>query len=121
MMPRGNPQYMKPNKEGVRTKEERIALARKAGIASGKARRDKTKLKDCLEILLKRKFDFNGDGNKMTGAEALTIKLFEKALSGDSRAWEILRDTAGQKPAEKVEQTNTNIEIDLGDLESECE
>jgi hypothetical protein len=39
----------------------------------------------------------------MSGAEAIAIKQFEKALKGDTRAFEIVRDTAGQKPVEKIQ------------------
>ena len=61
------------------------------------------------------------DGSKVTGAEALAVNLFYKALSeGDTakaaKAFEVIRDTAGQKPVERVEQMNTNITIDFEDL-----
>lgn len=85
------------------------------GKASAKARRDKKLLKDCLEILLAQKIETK-DGKKITGAEATSAALFKKALSGDTKAFELLRDTVGQKPVEKIEQTNTNITVDFGDL-----
>ena len=56
------------------------------------------------------------NGNKITGAEALSVEVFQKALAGDMKAWELLRDTAGQKPVDKIEQTNTNIVVDFGDM-----
>ena len=114
-MPRGNPQNLKSFAD--RSTEELREIQRRGGINSGKARRDKTKLKDCLEVLLKNKIEI--DGKKQTGAEALTVELFRKALDGDTKAWELLRDTVGQKPIEKVEQTSTNIEIDLSDLDED--
>lgn len=87
---------------GVRfTKENASEMGRKAGIASGKARRNKALLKDCLEILLERKIETK-DGKKITGAEATSTALFKRALAGDTRAFEVIRDTAGQKPVEKV-------------------
>lgn len=113
-MPRGNPQNLKSL--GDRTIEERREIARRAGIASGKARRDKTKLKDCLETLLERKIIDDDSGKKITGAEAMTIALFRRALAGDDKAWELFRDTVGQKLPDKVEQTNTNIVIDFGEI-----
>ena len=33
--------------------------------------------------------------------------IFDKALSGDTKAWELIRDTLGEKPTEKIEQINT--------------
>ena len=116
-MPRGNPQNLTPL--SARTIEERKEIARRAGIASGKARRDKTKLKDCLETLLERKIVDDESGKKITGAEAMTVSLFKRALAGDDKAWELFRDTVGQKLPDKVEQTNTNITIDFGDIEDD--
>ena len=52
-MPRGNPQNL--TSLGDRTIEERQKIARKAGQASGKARRNKAMLRDCLEILMEKK------------------------------------------------------------------
>ena len=104
-----------------RTKEEAKAISRKGGINSGKARRNKAKLRDCLEILLEKKYVDAETGKKLTGAELLSVDLFEKALAEvdtakKAKAFEVLRDTSGQKPVDKVEQTNTNITIDFGDL-----
>ena len=73
---------------------------KKGGQNSGKARRDKKILKDCLEILMEKKT--NIDGVNMTGFEALALSAFEKALSGDVKAMTFVRDTLGQKPVEKV-------------------
>lgn len=114
-MPRGNPQNMIPLNQ--RSEEEKRKIQHNAGIASGKSRRNKKLLKDCLEILLEKKID-TGD-SKITGAEALSIELFQEALNGNTKAWELLRDTAGQKPADKIEQTNTNITIDFGDIDED--
>lgn len=74
--------------------------------AKGYAKRMENKarkkaLKECLEILLERDIKAN-NGETMTGAEAISAKLFEQALKGDKKAFEIVRDTAGQKPADKV-------------------
>ena len=56
-------------------------------------------------------------GGVKSGAEAIAIAQFQKALRGDTKAFVALRDTAGQKPVEKVEQLNTNIVVDLSDLD----
>ena len=102
----------------MRSKDEVKAIASKGGINSGKARRNKAMLRDCLQILMEKKM-IDENGKKITGAEALSIEVFQKALAGDMKAWELLRDTAGQKPADKVEQTNTNITIDFGELDDD--
>ena len=119
-MPRGNPQNLIPVTE--RTKEEAKKISSNGGKKSGKVRRNKAMLKDCINILMEQKTLDPKTGKKVTGAEQLAVNLWLKALSeGDTakaaKAFEVLRDTSGQKPADKVEQTNTNIVIDFGDLE----
>lgn len=74
----------------------------KGGKASGEARRRKRDLKRAMDILLEKNFT-DKKGTEMSGAEAIAIKQFEKALKGDSRAFEIVRDTAGQKPIERIQ------------------
>ena len=88
-----------PNED--RTPEERRANARKAGIASGVARRKKRDLREaCLAILETEITTKSGD--KMTGSEAMVAKLFQQAMKGNIKAFIALRDTAGQKPVEKL-------------------
>ncbi len=106
----------------MRSEEEQKAMRRKGGINSGKARRNKAMLKDCLNILMEKKYYDEKTGKKLTGAELLSVDLFTKALeetdvSKKAKAFEVIRDTSGQKPIDKVEQTNANIVIDFGDLE----
>ena len=92
------------------TKENAAEMGRRAGIASGKAKRNKKLLKDCLEILLETKIETK-DGKKITGAEATTAALFKKALAGDTRAFELLRDTVGQKPVDKIMITEVDQSV----------
>lgn len=84
-----------------RTEKEQREIARQGGIASGEARRAKKELRLALEALLEKEYD-NNKGGKVSGAELLAYKQFDKALKGDTRAFEVVRDTAGQKPIEKV-------------------
>jgi hypothetical protein len=99
-MPRGNPQNLKSNRE--RTEENVREITRKGGIASGKARRDKKNLRLALETLLEKRAVDPDTGRKMTGAELITLKLYEQAVQGNVKAFEVLRDSIGQKPIEKV-------------------
>lgn len=88
------------------TAEEARERGRKGGIASGKARQENKQIRKCLEILLEMEIT-DKSGKKMTGAEAVAAHLFsatlkEKDGSKLARLIEVLRDTAGQKPVEKV-------------------
>lgn len=81
--------------------EEAVINGAKGGLASGEARRRKRDLRQALEMLLEKEYQ-DKNGNKLTGTEAITAKLFEQAMKGNIRAFETLRDTVGQKPIEKV-------------------
>ena len=88
-----------PNSE--RSPKEVRENGRKGGIASGVARRRKRDLREaCLAILDTEITTKTGD--KMTGSEAMVAKLFQQAINGNIKAFEVLRDTAGQKPVDKV-------------------
>ena len=71
------------------------------GKASAEARRKKRDLRLAIEALLEKDYT-SKNGETVSGAEAIAIKQFEKAMKGDTKAFEVLRDTAGQKPIEKV-------------------
>ena len=85
----------------VPTSSEARRNGKKGGIASGEARRAKKSLREAMQILMEA--DLTGkDGKTMTGTEAMAAKAFQAALKGDWKAWELVRDTAGQKPVERV-------------------
>jgi hypothetical protein len=53
-----------------------------------------------MEALLEKRYKTNM--GELSGAEAISLKQMEKALKGDPKAFELVRDSAGQKPIEKV-------------------
>lgn len=96
------------------TPSERREIARKAGIASGKARRERRDMKKSLEILLNLSIKKGAviDPNdaetltdikskNLTVQEAILVAQIQKALKGDLKSAEFLRDTSGQKPVDK--------------------
>lgn len=92
-----------PNAEATQFKSGKQAVenGRKGGINSGIARREKKSLREAMQVLMDA--DLTGkDGKAMTGTEAMAAKAFQAALKGDWKAWELVRDTAGQKPVERV-------------------
>ena len=85
----------------LRSKEEVRKNSSKGGKASGEARRKKKALKECFDALLDKNYK-GKDGKVISGSETLALAVFQKAQRGDLKAFEIVRDTAGQKPIEKV-------------------
>lgn len=82
-------------------REEAAKNGHAGGIASGEARRRKRDIRLALEALLEKEYK-GKDGKFVSGAEAIAIKQMEKALKGDTKAFEVVRDTVGQKPTEKI-------------------
>lgn len=103
-----NEQNLKPNSK--RSPKEVRENGAKGGIASGEARRKKRDLKLAIQALLEADIKDKKTGDVMSGAEALAVAQFRKAMRGDTKAFEVLRDTSGQKPVEKVEQVNIDGE-----------
>ena len=115
-----NEENLKP----VRSKSEARSRGKKGGIASGIARREKKTMREMASILLSMPLDektvdelekipgFNGiKGKNITVQDAILVAQAQKALKGDKGAAEFLRDTAGEKPSDKLE-VNNRIDID---------
>lgn len=96
-------------------REEAMKNGSKGGKASGEARRRKRDLRLALEALLEKEFK-GDDGELLSGAELLALKQFKKGIEGDTKAFEVIRDTAGQKPVEKVEVGKIDKEQSLQEL-----
>lgn len=92
----GNPQYLI-----VPTSEQARINGSKGGKASAKSKKDRKSLKLALEILLDKDF-IDDELGRVNGAELIAMKQFERAIKGDTKAFETVRDTAGQKPVDKV-------------------
>ena len=75
--------------------------ASKGGKRSAEVRRAKKDLRQALEMLLERDYS-DKNGNVLSGAEALSAKLFEQAMKGNVKAFETIRGTVGQDPVQKV-------------------
>lgn len=110
-----NEQNLKPSEYKLSQEE-----AKKGGINSGKARRQKKLFREMLESILSEEGGvLNGEKvtrKQMVSAKAVQMLLNPKTADKDFlKAFEIVRDTIGEKPVEQVEQLNTDIVINLGD------
>lgn len=84
----------------IASPEEAREYGRRGGKASAESRRKKKLLRECLQELMQMEYD-TVQGKKL-GSEMLSAMLMKKAMSGDIKAFEVLRDTAGEKPVDKV-------------------
>lgn len=74
---------------------------RAGGIASGIARRKKKDFREACIALLEAETTDEA-GNIVTGYDIVINSMFVQAKLGNVKAFEALRDTAGQKPVDKV-------------------
>jgi hypothetical protein len=95
------------------TSEQRRENGRKGGQASGRTRRAKKEMKELINEILDMnirdgktetfKNIADSKGKNINVTQALVLAQVKKALNGDTRALEFLRDTAGLKPINKQE------------------
>ena len=89
-----------------RTPEERKEIARKGAEATNKLLKERKTLKEELLLLL----------SQDNFQERISLALLEKATTGDTKAYEVIRDTVGEKPTDKIEAdvgiTNINVKLD---------
>ena len=74
---------------------EAVIAGRKGGKASGQSRRQFASFREAFK-----------DSMTDEDRERIFQALKKKAMEGDVRAAEFLRDTMGEKPTDKVEQTS---------------
>lgn len=103
------------------TSDELRNRAKKGGKASGKKRRDRREQKEIILDVLSMPLAEGSieaiqtlsaaEGANLSVNQAIVIQQVRKALDGDTKAAEYLRDTAGQKYVEKLD-INTSVNID---------
>lgn len=100
------------NEQNLRPGEHKLTVEeqKRGGIKSGEVRRYKRDLRKVMEMLLEKEYTDKQSGTTKSGAELIAFKQFQKAIEGDTKAFEVVRDTAGQKPVEKVEQMNVDAD-----------
>lgn len=90
------------------TQEERTESARRAGKARQKKARDQRTLKEIVLALMEEEAS-KEDVARLNLPEGvskglvMTAAVLKKAMEGDNKAYEILRDTAGQMPTKEVQ------------------
>ena len=96
------------NLNPIRTEKEARELGRKGGIASGEARRAKKTMKEMLDYLLDKEIENSKTGEMVTCREAMLSAMVKKAIEGNIKACQFVRDTSGEAPVTKTELTGKN-------------
>lgn len=93
-----NPQNLKPQAHKLTVEE-----ASKGGRKSAKNRKDRKTFREGLLLLLNEPLkDKSGVATDKTTQDAVIAGLVKRAISGDVRAAEFIRDTIGEKPVQDV-------------------
>ena len=91
----GNMDNLIPNSR--RSPEEVRENGRKGGIKSGETRRKRKTLREELLALL--------ETDKYQ--EKISLSLIKQAVAGNTKAFEVIRDSIGEKPNDKLELEQT--------------
>lgn len=114
-MPIGENPNSKKNLKPVTNTEEAKERGRLGGLASQKTRKKRKQLKELALAILNNGIQDDAQIERIreqlpelnrqdvTWGLALLLKQFEKAKDGDPKAFELLRDSSGQKPVEQQE------------------
>lgn len=101
------------------TEEEKKANGSKGGLIAAENRNRKKLLKEIVQMVLEQRPDkYISDTitkifpdipkTEINNKLALISVVYQKALNGDMKAFEILRDTGGEKPGEKMDISNSD-------------
>jgi hypothetical protein len=98
---------LKPYQTDKRTPEERKEIARKGAEATNRLKKQRKTLREELLALL-------AEGDRQS---KISLALLDKARKGDTKAYEVIRDTIGEKQADKLE-TDNKIEVNIKVIDS---
>ena len=113
----------------MRSREEIREIGRKGGLAYGENKKRERDMQECMKALLSLSMSKKKASEELeeykelisdnpTIMEVLGLVQVREAMQGSSKAFEVLRDTAGYKPTERVETDLTISDADKTLLET---
>ena len=103
--------------------EEAQRIGRKGGKESAKKKQEAKKFKELCDEFLNKQLsqkefkehlkELGLDSEDMTNKMAMVIGMWEASISGNTKAFELIQNTIGEKPQETL---NLNINKKLEDL-----
>ena len=89
---------------------------RKGGIKSGEVRRAKRTMKEMLSYLLEKEV-INKKGEKASTLEAISVSMIKQAMNGNVKAFEVIRDTIGEKFADTIVNINQAVQVNKKEID----
>ena len=90
---------LKNLEKGTPFTKDDVELARKANEKSHEVKREKKALREELILLL----------SQGKTQEKMSLAIIEEAIKGNVKAFEVIRDTIGEKPKDIVENINPPV------------
>lgn len=97
-------------------REDAQKIRSKGGYARAAKIKERKTMKAMLEMLLEKEIT-NAKGEKATTQEAITVSLIKQALQGNVKAFEIIRDTMGEKPDAPIININQAVQVNKKDID----
>lgn len=101
------------------TPSQRRKNASKAGKASAKKRQQNKTFKEIInkfldgqvsdERLKQQMIEFGFADKEVSNKSCAVFALWEEAIKGNTKAFELLRDTIGEKPIEQIQNINPPV------------
>ena len=87
-----------PNNEATqfRAGEKQVEIARKGGIASGEARRQKATMKKVLQDMLEEVAQIENNGQKLTYKQLATLGVIKGAIEGNATNYKTILEVIGE-------------------------
>lgn len=118
-MPRGtHPNSLANLKKGKATQfgANGDSTAKEAGEKSAEKRAERKTLREGLLLLLSEELKKDGQPTGKITQDAIIAGLVKRAVAGDTRAFEIIRDTIGEKPVERIANVTPDPDV-IADVE----
>lgn len=103
-----------------RTLAERREIARKGGIASGEARRERKAMRELLDIAMSEVYKNPKTGEIKTRDEWAAVALAKRAMKGDVTAYRTIAEMRGENAPLKIDanvKQEQTSQISFGDMD----
>ena len=96
------------------TKETAAEMGRRGNKKSAETKRRKKKLKEYLQAWLEMESQ-SPERKGMTNAESISLSMIFEAENGNTKAYEVIRDTIGEKPVQEIAVSDIEVVIEETD------
>ena len=97
-------------------KEDAKAIRSKGSYARAEKIRKRKTMCEMLNYLLEKEIT-NKAGEKASTLEAISVSMIKQAMNGNVKAFEVIRDTIGEKNIDTIININQAVQVNKQDVE----